>query len=257
MEYLARFTVVVLLVCGASLFAQNNSPSAGQKQAPSASTSDAQAPTKPAMGEVVEGLEVLSDTTGVNIHPYLERVMQIIKRNWYYHIPDSAKAPIRRKGEVVIEFAILKDGSVKGMKLVRSSGDVALDRGGWAGIVASNPLAPLPTEFGGEYLALRMKFLYNSGPVRPADVIVSPASVQLASGSKQQFSASVPGAANPAVNWSLACSAAVCGSISAEGLYTAPVSLQNPTTVTAIATLAADPIETGSAMVSIQPAPPR
>jgi TonB family protein len=48
-----------------------------------------------------------------------------------------------KKGEVGIEFAILKNGNVAGMKLV-SSGDVALDRGAWAGITASNPFPPLP-----------------------------------------------------------------------------------------------------------------
>ena len=107
------------------------------------------------------GLEVLSDTMGVDFGPYLARVLHDVKMNWYNLIPESARAPIMKKGNVGIEFAILKDGSVAGMKLVYSSGDVALDRGAWGGITASNPFPPLPTEFGGQYLALRFKFLYN------------------------------------------------------------------------------------------------
>jgi len=112
-------------------------------------------------GAAYGGLEVLSDTMGVDFGPYLERVLHDVKINWYNLIPESAKAPILKKGNVGIEFAILKDGSVAGMKLVYSSGDVALDRGAWGGITASNPFPPLPSEFGGQYLALRFKFLYN------------------------------------------------------------------------------------------------
>jgi TonB family protein len=112
-------------------------------------------------GAAYGALDVLSDTMGVDFGPYLERVLHDVKMNWYLHIPESAKAPIMKKGNVSIEFAILKDGSVQGMKLVYTSGDVALDRGAWAGITDSNPFPPLPTEFGGQYLALRFKFLYN------------------------------------------------------------------------------------------------
>jgi TonB family protein len=112
-------------------------------------------------GRAYGSLDVLSDTMGVDFGPYLARVLHDVKMNWYNLIPESARAPIMKKGNVGIEFAILKDGSVAGMKLVYTSGDVALDRGAWGGITASNPFPPLPSEFGGQYLALRFKFLYN------------------------------------------------------------------------------------------------
>jgi TonB family protein len=66
-----------------------------------------------------------------------------------------------KKGKLAIEFAITKDGQVAGMKLITSSGDTALDRAAWGGITASDPFPPLPTEFGGQYLALRFRFYYN------------------------------------------------------------------------------------------------
>jgi len=106
-------------------------------------------------------LEVLSDTMGVDFGPYLQRVLHDVKINWYNLIPESARAPLMKKGKVTIEFAILKNGTVAGMRLVSTSGDVALDRGAWGGITASNPFPPLPGEFGGQYLALRFMFLYN------------------------------------------------------------------------------------------------
>ncbi len=66
-----------------------------------------------------------------------------------------------KRGRLAIEFVILPDGKIAGMKLVAPSGDVALDRAAWGGITASNPFAPLPGEFHGPYLALRFRFYYN------------------------------------------------------------------------------------------------
>jgi TonB family protein len=106
-------------------------------------------------------LEVLSDTMGVDFGPYLSRVVQNVRQNWYTLIPESAKW---KKGKVSIQFVILKDGSVSGMQLFGTSQDTALDRAAWGGITASNPFPPLPTEFKGPYLALRFSFYYNPGP---------------------------------------------------------------------------------------------
>jgi TonB family protein len=106
-------------------------------------------------------MDILSDTMGVDFGPYLQRVLHDVRINWYNLIPESAKAPIMKKGKVSIEFAIMKDGRVQGMRLIGSSGDVALDRGAWGGITASDPFPPLPSEYGGQYLALRFHFFYN------------------------------------------------------------------------------------------------
>jgi TonB family protein len=111
-----------------------------------------------AHGRQVEGLEVLSDTMGVDFAPYLKRVLHDVRQNWINAIPESA---VMKHGSLVIEFAITKDGKVAGMQLVTSSGDVPLDRAAWAGIVGSNPFPELPSEFPGQYIALRFKFFYN------------------------------------------------------------------------------------------------
>jgi TonB family protein len=111
-----------------------------------------------AHGRQVGGLEVLSDTMGVDFGPYLQRVIHDVKQNWYNAIPESAEM---KHGSLIIEFAILKDGTVASLKQVTSSGDIPLDRAAYAGIVGSNPFPALPSEFGGQYLALRFKFFYN------------------------------------------------------------------------------------------------
>src|SRR5579862_1412954 len=100
-------------------------------------------------------LEILSDTQGVDFGPYLDRVLQAVRMNWYAIIPEEARPPLMKKGKVAIEFVILKDGKIAGMNLRAGSGDTALDRAAWGGITASVPFAPLPGEFHGPYLALR------------------------------------------------------------------------------------------------------
>jgi TonB family protein len=106
-------------------------------------------------------VDVLSDTMGVDFNPYLKRVLQVIRENWYTLIPEEAREPLMKQGKVSIQFAILKDGTVQGMQLITPSGDVALDRAAWGGITASYPFQPLPAEFKGPYLALRLHFYYN------------------------------------------------------------------------------------------------
>lgn len=111
--------------------------------------------------KVGSGLDILSDTQGVDFGPYLNRVVASVRMNWYNLIPEEARAPLLKRGKVAIEFVILPDGKVGGMRLAGQSGDIALDRAAWGGISASNPFSPLPSEFHGPYLALRFHFYYN------------------------------------------------------------------------------------------------
>ncbi len=111
-----------------------------------------------AHGRPVGALDILSDTQGVDFGPYLQRLLQDVRENWYHLIPESAEM---KKGKLAIEFAITRDGKVADMRLVASSGDVALDRPAWGSITSSNPFQPLPPEFTGPYLALRFRFYYN------------------------------------------------------------------------------------------------
>ena len=125
----------------------------------------------------ISNLEVLSDTRGVDFGPYLSRVVQAVRMNWYHLVPDEARAPYLKKGKVFIEFAILPDGRVAGMKVTAKSGDVSLDRAAWSGVTASAPFQPLPSEFHGPYLALRFLFYYNPVPgdseqVRLSEILI-------------------------------------------------------------------------------------
>jgi len=114
-------------------------------------------------GQGFSPVEVLTDTMGVDFKPYLDALMKTVRRHWYELIPESASM---KHGKVLLEFAVLKDGGVTGVKVVGGSGDVALDRPAYGSITASSPFPPLPPEFKGQYLGLRFNFYYNEEPKR-------------------------------------------------------------------------------------------
>ncbi len=95
--------------------------------------------------------------------PYLERVLQAVRMNWYNLIPEEARPPLLKRGKVAIEFAITKDGKVAGTGDRRPFRRYASRPRCLGRVTASSPFAPLPNEFHGPYLALRFRFYYNPG----------------------------------------------------------------------------------------------
>jgi TonB family protein len=104
--------------------------------------------------------EILSDTQGVDFGPYMARVVAAVRRNWYAIIPEEAGPPFYKTGRVIIEFSILKNGSIGGLDIRDGSGSSALDHAAKGGITASNPFPPLPSEYKGSELKLRFYFFY-------------------------------------------------------------------------------------------------
>jgi TonB family protein len=210
-------------------------------------------------------IEILSDTMSVNFDPYVQRVLHDVKHNWYGLIPGVAHPPESRKGRLSIEFAILRNGDIKDMKLVESSGDVQLDRAAWGGVTASSPLPPLPMEFGGSSLRLRFRFFYNpdknpfTSPIERAPKssvtlsISPPDSLEVPIGGSGVVIVTVTGTANTAVMWritGLGCSGSACGKMQG-GLYIAPQALPRPASVTLTAIAEADPTASASIAVNL------
>lgn len=116
--------------------------------------------TLPSRGNAGSNLEMLSDPMGVDFKPYLTRILATVRRNWYAVIPESARLGMIR-GRVAIQFIIVRQGGVSKLVIATASGHEALDRAAVAGISASNPFPPLPSEFRGDQIKLQFTFLYN------------------------------------------------------------------------------------------------
>ena len=108
-------------------------------------------------------VQVLSDTQGVDFGPYLRQVIEIVRRNWYGLMPESAR--LGQKGRVQLDFQILRNGSVPTPEpyTSASSGSLSLDQAAISAIHLANPFPPLPREYKGNDLKLRFIFLYNLG----------------------------------------------------------------------------------------------
>jgi TonB family protein len=110
------------------------------------------------------GVDILSDTQGVDFDAYIRRLLATLKRNWEAVMPESVR--MGEQGVVFTTFSINPDGSVSAPDptLERTSGKEPLDNAAMAAIHASNPFEPLPSQFHGPYLKLRIAFLYNVRP---------------------------------------------------------------------------------------------
>jgi TonB family protein len=262
-----------------------SSLAAGQTS-PSLPESKPQSPTRD-----YGSIEILTDTQGVDFGPYLRRVLERVRENWYRSISSSTQ--MGKKGKLAIEFAIAPEGRIADMRLVATSCDPALDRAAWNGITASNFLPALPNEFKGPFLALRFHFYYNpdksdlsdtssgsssSGPPCKTDppeklvptrtpaktkseitvTISGPVDFQVPLGGLRPITAFVTGtgAKDNTVEWTLSglgCSGASCGEMMQDS-YHAPNVLPDPPTVTVTATSNADRSAKASATVHLVPA---
>ncbi len=57
-------------------------------------------------------IDILTDTKGVNLNAYLQPVLHSVRKNWYRLIPESARAPIMKKGKVAITFRVMKEAKL-------------------------------------------------------------------------------------------------------------------------------------------------
>lgn len=87
---------------------------------------------------------------------------------------------------------------------------------------------------------------------------VSPKSAQLAPEQPNNSMPSMSDSPNSAMHWTVSgpgCAGSVCGSITDDGLYTAPLSVPTPATVIVTAISAADPMKKASSKVTIHASP--
>ena len=112
-------------------------------------------------GGAKQGVQILSDTQGVDFGKYLQRLLGDVRRNWLPLIPEEARPPLNKQGITGVRFTIQPDGKISAMHLDYSTHDVAMDRAAWGSITGLGAAQPLPKEFHGPNLELRIEFRIN------------------------------------------------------------------------------------------------
>ena len=102
-------------------------------------------------------VEILSDTKGADVSPYLRTMLPPLKARWMSLVADAKQPPMREPGETVIGVTIAPDGHVSAMKLEHSTGNPALDKAAW-GAMTGTTYAPLPTAMKDSSLKMRVVF---------------------------------------------------------------------------------------------------
>jgi len=115
-------------------------------------------------GTASAGIEMLTDTEGVDFNDYLRRVYIAVRNNWYAVMPPSVQ--LGDQGVVSLQFKIMRNGSVPDGEPVQvfGSGKEPLDRAAFSSIRASNPFPQLPPQFKGPFIELRFTYYYNLQP---------------------------------------------------------------------------------------------
>ncbi len=112
-------------------------------------------------GTLGAGAEILSDTLGVDFGPYIKRLLRILYDSWLPLIPEETRPPLNKEGSTLIRFTINKDGTVSAMHLDDSTHDQAIDRAAWGSITGVGQMPPLPKNFTGPNLELRIDFIIS------------------------------------------------------------------------------------------------
>jgi hypothetical protein len=107
------------------------------------------------------GLEMLTDTEGIDFNPYLLTASLSVRQNWYAVIPPSVESG--EQGINTAEFRILQDGKVPMdfLKLTIHSGNEEFDKASLTAIRASTPFSHLPEKFSGPFIVVDITFYYN------------------------------------------------------------------------------------------------
>lgn len=131
-------------------------PSLADQIAPT-QTSDSTSKNKP----YSTGLELRSDTEGVNFSPYLRPVFLAIRHKSAGVMPESAKQG--ETGTVTIQFRIQQDGKVSddSVKVVFSSGKKDMDDACLTVIRTAGPFEHLPEAFHSPFIELRQTFHFS------------------------------------------------------------------------------------------------
>lgn len=107
------------------------------------------------------GGEILSDTQGVDFNAYLAQILKEIDETWQPLVPEEARPPLNKQGEAQIRFTILPNGDIGGMTLEWSTHDDAINRSCWGSIIGVGQFPPLPRQFHGPNIELRVHYLVN------------------------------------------------------------------------------------------------
>jgi TonB family protein len=119
---------------------------------------DQQSFNNPRGGMTEQDPDIQFDSKGVDFGPWLRRFVAQVKRNWL--IPLNAMS---ESGRVVITFYIMRDGTIRDLKIVKPSSVGSFNEAAINALRMSNPTVPLPAGYPDDRAFFTVTFHYNEG----------------------------------------------------------------------------------------------
>jgi protein TonB len=88
---------------------------------------------------------------------YIDSVKRRIQQNWLQNTIDP-NVRATRMAKTSMQFTIARDGSIKDIRILQSSGNLSMDNSGQRALLASSPLPPLPPDYSGSYVNVIFDF---------------------------------------------------------------------------------------------------
>jgi TonB family protein len=115
----------------------------------------------PQGGHTEAGPDIQFDSKGVEFGPWLRRFVAQVKRNWL--VPKAAEF---LRGRVVIQFWVLRNGTILDLKVVQPSPIESFNLAALNALKASNPTMALPPEYPDDRAFFTVTFHYNDRDYR-------------------------------------------------------------------------------------------
>ena len=106
------------------------------------------------------GFELLTDTNGKNIAPYVRELSSGLKKHWLALATEGANQAVLKQEETVIDLTIAPDGRLSAMRLEDSTNNAAVDKAAW-NVAKGMTYLPPPTGMRDASLKLRVHFVVN------------------------------------------------------------------------------------------------
>jgi TonB family protein len=102
------------------------------------------------------GVDLLSDTNGADLGPYMRILIGDLKKHWLPPAESANQAPLKQE-ETLLRFTIAPDGQISAMRLENPAQDTAFDKAAWKTATTITPM-PLPAGMKGSSLTVLVHF---------------------------------------------------------------------------------------------------
>ncbi len=110
-------------------------------------------------GQAEQSADIQFDSRGIDFGPWLRRFKNQVERNWI--VPPAAMS---LRGRVVIQFYVLRNGTIVDLRVVQPASVPALTSAALSALKLSNPTAPLPPDYPVDRVLFTVTFHYNDPP---------------------------------------------------------------------------------------------